>query len=291
MDKSELLSRIRVFPLLARSLSDDLFAGNFRSLFKGKGIEFDEARRYERGDDVRSIDWNVTARFGTPFVKLYREEREMTLCLVLDCSASMFAAASSPSGLSRFDQAVLAASLLAFSAEWSGIRAAAVFFDRGVVRCFPPRKGRPHIMSLVREALDARPRERGSGLGEALSRAGSLLKRRSLVAVISDFLAADWEGEFFALAKRHDVAAIAVTDSLDERMPRAGLLTLEDAETGLSVPAPTGSKAFREAWEVWQKKRARERRAVCLRSGAAWVELSTSEDAASTLRRFFRERQ
>jgi len=290
MDRSELLSKISIFPLLAGSLAEDLLSGNFRSLFKGEGIEFDEVRRYEQGDDVRSIDRNVSARFGSPFVKMYREEREMTVFIILDCSASMFAAAEAPLGLNRFEQALLAAALAAFSAERGGEQVGALFFDKGVSRVFPPRKGRSHIMALVNAALDMRPRDRGSGLGEALSWGERLLKRRSLVLILSDFLCIDWEQELLHLAHRHDVAALGITDPLDWKMPNRGLLRLEDPETGITLPAPTGFASFRSAWADWQERRARLRESLCLRSGAAYTELSTGEEARTVLRRFFRAR-
>ena len=154
MDRHELLAKITTLPLAARGLAEDLLSGDFRSVFKGQGIEFDEVRRYETGDDIRSIDWNVSARFGTPYVKMYREEREMTVCLILDNSASMHGASGS---LSRWEQGVIAAALIAFSAEQAGQRVSAVFFDREIRTIFPPRKGRPHTMAMISAAIEARP--------------------------------------------------------------------------------------------------------------------------------------
>jgi uncharacterized protein (DUF58 family) len=286
MNRHELLAKITTLPLVARGLAEDLLSGDYRSVFKGQGIEFDEVRRYEAGDDVRSIDWNVSARFGTPYVKMYREEREMTVCLILDNSASMHAA-STP--LSRWEQGVIAAALIAFSAEQAGQRVSAVFFDREISKIFPPKKG--SSMALISAALEARPRCRGSGLGSALVGAGRLLKRRSLVVIVSDFLCVDWEHEIGDLSRRHDVIALGITSPLDGEIPDGGLVTLEDPETGLRIRAPTSFPSFRGAWAAWHEERRRLWEAICRRSGAAYAELSTAEDAPAALLRFFKGRR
>ena len=296
MDRHELLTRITTFPLLARGLAEDLLSGDYRAVFRGQGIEFDEVRRYERGDDVRSIDWNVSARFGTPYVKMYREEREMTVCIILDTSASMHTAGGNLPGspgseVNRYEQAVLAAALVAFSAEVAGQRLSMVFFDREINKIIPPRKGRSHTMAVISAALEGRPFEKGSGLGKALIGAGRLLKRRSLVIIISDYLCVNWEQEMGDLCRRHDVISLRITGPLDREMPRGGLLTLEDPETGLKLRAPTFFPSFRSAWASWHEERGRLWEAICRRSGAAWLELSTADDAPAVLVRFFKGHQ
>lgn len=267
-------------------------AGEFASVFRGQGIEFDEVRQYEAGDDIRSIDRNVSARFGKPFVKLYREERELTVFIVLDCSASMRSGGIFPNGgkggLSRYEQGVLAAALLAFSAERTGQRVGAVLFDRDITRIYSPRKGKSHVLAIISAALGAENPGRGSGLGTALSGTGRLLKRRSLVAVISDFLCVNWEQELGGLCARHDVIALRITDPLDSEMPRMGLAALEDGETAYRFHALTSSSSFRTAWSEWHDDRSRSWQAICRRAGAARLELSTSTDVSSVLARFFR---
>ena len=196
---------------MARGLAEDLLSGDYRAVFRGQGIEFDEVRRYERGDDIRSIDWNVSARFGVPYVKMYREEKEMTVCIILDNSASLHTSggnlSESPgSEVNRYEQAVLAAALIAFSAEQAGQRLSMIFFDKEISKIIPPRNGRSHTMAVISAALEARPQEKGSGLGRALVGAGRLLKRRSLVIIISDFLCINWEQEIGDLSRRHDVS-------------------------------------------------------------------------------------
>ena len=296
MDRHELLTRISTFPLVSRSLAEDLLSGDYRSVFKGQGMEFDEVRRYERGDDVRSIDWNVSARFGVPYVKMYREEREMTVCVILDNSMSMHTpggnlSKSPGSEVNRYEQAVLAAALIAFSAEQAGSRLSMVFFDSEISKIIPPRKGRSHTMAVISAALEARPFEKGSGLGKALVGVGRLLKRRSLAIVISDFLCINWEQEIWDLSRRHDVICIKISGPLDREMPMSGLLTLEDPETGLKLRASASFASFRSAWASWHEERVQLWESICRRSGAAYLELSTADDAPAAMMRFFRGHQ
>ena len=285
MDRAELLSKIAPFPLLARGLAADFLSGNYRSVFKGQGIEFDEVRRYEAEDDARSIDWNVSARFGVPYVKLYREEREMTVCIVLDTSASMHTPGSSQYTL--YEQGLLAAALIAFSAEHSGLRMSAVFFDNDIRRIFPPRKGRTHTMAFLSVAMENTPREKGTGLGLALKGAARMLKHHSLIIVISDFYSMNWEREMEEISRLHDVIAIRIAGPLEIEIPCQGFFTLEDPETGKTVRSPS-FPGFKTAWKTWHEERRHLWEAIIRRSGAAHLNLSTADDAAAVLAGFFR---
>jgi uncharacterized protein (DUF58 family) len=299
MDTHELLKRISALPIIADNLSEDILAGNFRSIFKGQGIEFDEVRHYQLGDDIRSIDWNASARFGYPFVKMYREERDLAILLLLDTSASMRRAGSMPGSeqsagnhLSPYEQGLLAAALIAFSAEHTGQRVGAFLFDREIDKVFPPRKGRRHIMSLIGGALqyqymDSRKKTAGSNLAAAMSGAGGFLGRRSLVVIISDFYSADWEDEIKNLCHKHDVFALRISTPLDLNLPEWGLTEMEDPETGLKISSPLGFSSFRDAWSRWHEERAEIWAGLCRRCGAAQLELSTGADAAAALFRFF----
>ena len=295
MNRSELLRRIAPFPLLARGLASDLLSGNYRSIFKGQGIEFDEVRRYEAEDDARSIDWNVSARFGVPYIKMYREEREMTVCIILDTSASMhtsgFSAGSSGSKdkavTTLYEQALLAAALIAFSAERSGQRLSAIFFDRKIQRVFPPRKGRQHIMSFISAGLENRPLEKGTGLGLALEGAGRLLKRRSLVIIISDFFSISWEHEIGEISRCHDVIAIRILSPDEKEFSAEGFFTLEDPETGAAVHSPPFS-GFRSGWKLWHEERQNLCETIMRREGVAFLNLSTADDTAAVLAGFFK---
>ena len=284
MDRAEVLSRITPFPLAARGLAADILSGSYRSVFRGQGIEFDEVRRYEAEDDARSIDWNVSARFGVPYVKLYREEREMTVCIILDTSASMHTAGSVDCTL--YEQGVLAAALIAFSAESSGQKLSALFFDNEIRRIFPPRKGRSHTMAFISSALDNRPLEKGTGLGLALAGAGRMLKRRSLVIVISDFLSLDWEYEMGGICRSHDVIAIRITGPVEKEIPCRGFFCLEDPETGIRIRSPAFG-SFQSAWKLWRQERGQLWEAIVRRAGAAYLNLSAADDAAAVLTGFF----
>ncbi|MDR0668602.1 MAG: DUF58 domain-containing protein [Treponema sp.] len=301
MDRWELLRRVTAFPLGAGALSEELLSGSFRSVFKGQGIEFDEARHYEAGDDARFIDWNVSARLGEPYVKLYREEREFSVFIILDTSSSMFTSLW-PSGAeetSAYDQGVLAAALVAFSAEKEGQRVGALFFDRDISQVFPPRKGRRHIMGILSAAVErggpsaggAEARARGSNLGAALRGAARILKRRGLVVVITDFFTSAWEREFEDLAVRHDLIAIGIGSSLDRDFPDLGLVPLEDPETGVHFYGASAVPAFRKAWTRWREERRDFVESLCRRWGAACLFLTAGEDSLTALSRFFSGRR
>jgi uncharacterized protein (DUF58 family) len=291
METSELLRNITTLPVISGSLAEEMLAGNFRSIFKGHGMEFDEARHYEPGDDIRSIDWNASARFGTPFVKMYREERELTILLLIDISPSMHRGILSSRNVSPYEQALISSALIAFSAERTGQQVGAFFFDKGIEKVFPPHKGRRHIMALIMAALQyqnnsfSRREKTGSNIASALEGAQRLLKRRSLVVLVSDFYSVNWEQEMGNLCRKHDVIALRISDS--SALPYPGLTTLEDPETGIRIEAPAGLASFKESWSQWHRERAISWAAQCRRCGAAHLELSTDSDAPSSLLKFF----
>jgi uncharacterized protein (DUF58 family) len=286
MDTHELLRKIKGIPVIADSLAEEMMAGNFRSVFKGQGMEFDEDRHYQWGDDARSIDWNASARLGTPFIKMFREERELTILLLLDVSASMRHGMANIWGtkeessledehLGLYGQALTTAALIAFSAERSGQRVGAFLFDREIERFFPPRKGRRNVLAFISAALQYQrelsppPSGATSNLRAAITGAGRLLKRRSMIVLVSDFLSTGWEQELSDLCRRHDVIAIRVSDPLDENLADLGLITIEDPETAIRIFAPTGSHSFKESWTQQHKDRAVVWQNLCRRAGAA----------------------
>ena len=293
METSELLRCITTLPVISGSLAEEMLAGNFRSIFKGQGMEFDEARHYEAGDDIRSIDWNASARFGYPFVKMYREERELTILILLDVSSSMHRGTIARQGLSPYEQALICTALIAFSTEHTGQQVGAFFFDREIERVFPPRKGRRHLMTLIMAALKyqkdvtKRRNKNGSNIVSALSGAQQLLKKRSLVIIISDFFSINWEHELTNLCRKHDCIALRIHDPL---VSFPGLITLEDPETGVRIEAPAGLESFKDNWAEWQNERSTLWESLCKRSGASFLELSTATDAPSSLIKFFGSR-
>jgi len=310
METSDLLRRIINLPVISSGLAEEMLSGNFRSIFKGQGMEFDEARHYQPGDDIRSIDWNASARFGYPFVKMYREERELTILLLIDISPSMHGEKKTSqtlnannenvrgynraSAMSPYEQALIAASLIAFSAEDTDQQVGAFFFDTDIMKVFPPRKGRKHIMSLIMSALQlqnnsvTRRSNLGSNIASALSGAQRLLKKRSLVVVISDFFSVNWEHEMGILCRKHDCLALRICGSRE--VPYPGLITLEDPETGVRMEAPAGLDSFKESWETWHDERVINWEAQCKKCGSSFLDLSTETDAPAALIRFFGSR-
>jgi uncharacterized protein (DUF58 family) len=291
METSDLLRNLISLPLFSGSLAEEMLAGNFRSIFKGQGMEFDEARHYEPGDDIRSIDWNASARFGSPFVKMYREERELTILILLDISPSMHRGNIMNTGLSPYEQALISTALIAFSAEHTGQQVGALFFDRDIENIFLPRKGRKSLMALVMAALQyqnkAVPRrtQYGSDIACALKSAQKFLKKRSLIVLISDFYSINWEQEMGNICRKHDVIALRICSPQEIRF--SGLVTMEDPETGVRIEAPAGLDSFRESWALWQKEKSTHWESQCRKNGAVYLELSTEADAASSLIKFF----
>jgi len=304
METSELFRNIINLPIISSGLAEEMLSGNFRSVFKGQGMEFDEARHYQPGDDIRSIDWNASARFGHPFVKMYREERELTILLLIDVSPSMHrgniarhelnTGKGAKQFLSPYEQALISASLIAFSAEHTGQQVGAFFFDKDIDKVFPPRKGRKHIMSLIMAALQyqnnvaSRRSQYGSNITSALTGAQRLLKKRSLVIIISDFFGINWENEMGILCRKHDCLALRICGS--QEVPYPGLITLEDPETGICIEAPAGLDSFKESWNEWHGERTTLWESLCKKSGASYLDISTEADAPSALIKFFGSR-
>jgi len=307
MDTHELLGRISRLPIVADGLAEDMLSGNFRSVFKGQGLEFDEARHYQWGDDAKAIDWNASARLGVPFIKMFKEERELSILLLLDTSASMRSPTiihgKNTQTLNPYEQALVSAALIAFSAERSGQRVGAFLFDREIDRVFPPRKGRRNVLAIISGALQFHKPGSGkivqqksgngnsSNLYNAITGAQRLLKRRSMVVLISDFFSTGWEQELGNLGRKHDVIAIRVVNPHDDDLPDLGLIAIEDPETGLQLPAPTGSAVFRDSWSAWHREKTEQWRNFCIRSGIAHIEIPVNTDAVSELKIFFGKRE
>jgi uncharacterized protein (DUF58 family) len=260
---------------------DSPFTGEYRSAFRGRGMEFEEVRPYTPGDDVRHIDWNVTARANAPFIKEFREERELTLVLVVDVSPSMLFGAGGRDG--RTDKRLQVARLagaLAFAAVRNNDRVGLISFADDVERYLPPRKSRGHAWAVIRAAFGDEGRGRGTDLAGALQRLGRSLRRRAVVCVLSDFITPDsYTRELGSLARRHTVNAFLLTDPLEEKMPRVGLIALEDAETGAVRLVDSSTLAAAEPPE--------ERLRALRRSGARASLISTTDDPITALHRHF----
>jgi uncharacterized protein (DUF58 family) len=291
MNVSYIADRARYLKLAAISISEGMRTGGFRSCFRGQGMEFDGVREYERGDDIRSIDWNVTARSGKPFVKLFREERELTVFLVVDQSLSMDAG---PGTVTRREKALEASALIAFAAELNESPVGAVSFDGTSGTVFKPRASRDQVLTIL-SSLEShskrRAREPGSVLGNALSGASRVLRSRSLVVILSDFRTTGYEKSLGILARRHDVLAIRITSPIDDALPRAGYVPFYDPESGRRDSFPTNSSAFAEQWERESRESEHRFEHLALRRGVYPLILSTEDDAVRVLSRFFSGRR
>jgi uncharacterized protein (DUF58 family) len=284
----EVLRQIRRLQLRARRAVEDVLGGEYHSVFKGTGIAFDEVRAYQPGDDVRAIDWNVTARMGQPFIKRYIEERELTVLLVVDASGSL--QFGTRAQLKREVAAELAA-VLAFSAIANNDRVGLVQFTDRVEHFLPPRKGTRHVLRLIRDVLFWQPKRRGTCLREGLDYLNRVLRRRAVVFLFSDFLDRDFERAFRRTGRRHDLVAVRVSDPREEDLPAVGLVELEDAESGRRLLLDTSSRAVRLAFRNEADARRDAMRQLCRSAGIDLIEVSTDGGHLDELIRFFRLRE
>ncbi|NJN97809.1 MAG: DUF58 domain-containing protein [Anaerolineales bacterium] len=285
----ELIKKIRRIEIRTRRLVNDSFAGEYHAIFKGRGMEFDEVRPYQPGDEVRTIDWNVTARTGEPFVKRFVEERELTVMLLVDASASgKFAT------VNRFKREIAAelAAVLAFSAISNNDKIGVLIFTDRVELFIPPRKGRRHVLRLIRDLLAFEPVGHGTNLKLGLDTINNLLKRRSILFLISDFLTPpdSYRAALQFSNRRHDVIAVTLSDPREQELPNVGLLALEDAETGQIRWVDTGSRQWRQAFieRVNELKTARDR--VFRKAKVDRIDISTDAEYVTPLTRFFERR-
>jgi uncharacterized protein (DUF58 family) len=288
MEDLSFFRRVRQIELVAAKLVDQLLGGRYRSIFRGQGIEFDEVREYVAGDDVRAIDWNVTSRMGLPHTKIFREEREIILFNVVDVSASLYAG-SGEIGKNEYAAHVFA--ILSLAAVKNNDRVGAAFFSDRIEKWIPPAKGRKHILSLIHELLKIEPRGTGSDLDLALKGVYRNLKRRGICFIISDFRTEGYWDSLSLLARKHDCVAVKIVDPADTVFPRAGIMELEDPESGEVLFADGKSSSFRNTYErYWQGKQAAWE-SGCARRGVETLTLSTSEDPGVEILRFFRRRR
>jgi uncharacterized protein (DUF58 family) len=284
----EVLRQIRRLQLKARRAVEDLLGGEYHSVFKGSGIAFDEVREYQPGDDIRTIDWNVTARMGHPFIKRFIEERELTVMLVVDCSGSQQFGTRAQQ---KREVAAELAAVLAFSAISNNDRVGLVQFTRRVERFVPPRKGARHVLRLIRDVLFYQPLDRGTSLREGLDYVNRVLRRRSIVFLLSDFLDRDFENAFKRAGRRHDLIAVRITDPHEEDLPAVGLLQVEDAESGRRLLLDTDSAEVRTAYRTAAVARREALRQLTHSAGCDLIEVSTDGSHLDSLIRFFQLRE
>lgn len=289
METSELLKRVRQIEIKTRGLSNNLFAGEYHTAFKGKGMTFSEVREYQYGDEIRAIDWNVTARMNRPYVKVFEEERELTVMLLVDVSASrMF---GSVTQMKRDMMAEIAATI-AFSAIQNNDKIGVIFFSDRIEKFIPPKKGRKHILYIIRELLDFEPESKLTDIAQAVQFFNNAIKRRCTAFVISDFLDYGNVSDAFKIAnRRHDMVAIQVYDPRDVKLPDVGLITLRDAETGKQMLVDTSSFSVRELFNhEWLEKQSVLQNTM-KKAGVDMVSIYTDEDYVKALMQLFNMRK
>ncbi|MCX5753023.1 MAG: DUF58 domain-containing protein [Candidatus Krumholzibacteria bacterium] len=288
MISSELARKIRILQITTRKVVNDVLAGEYTSVFKGRGMEFDEVREYMPGDDVRTIDWNVTARMDRPYVKRFVEERELTVFFLVDLSAS--GAFGSVKKLKNEIAAEFCA-LLSFSAVKNNDKVGLIVFTDRVELYVPPKKGTTHVLRLIRELLNFKPKAAKTDIGGTLDYFGKVAKKRAVVFLVSDFQSEGFEKAMRIIAKRHDLVAVPVTDPREVRLPNVGLIELEDAETGEMVLVYTSSAAVRKQYERLGRERSERFRELFASMGVDRIEVATDRDYVSRLVQFFRARE
>lgn len=288
MDSSELLKKVRKIEIKTRGLSQNIFAGEYHSAFKGRGMMFSEVREYQYGDDIRDIDWNVTARHNHPYIKVYEEERELTVMLLVDVSGSRYFGAE---GQEKREMIAEIAATIAFSASQNNDKIGALFFSDKIEKFIPPQKGKKHILLIIRELLDFKPESRGTDIGAAVRYFADAMKKRCTTFLISDFIDEHDYSKPLAVARnRHDVIALQVYDKRDTQMPDVGLMRVLDLETGSSRWIDTSSSRVRKAYGRWWYDR-QQRMAETLRSRRIdFASVATDEDYVRALMGLFKNR-
>ncbi len=288
METAELLKKVRKIEIKTKGLSSQIFSGEYHSAFKGRGMAFSEVREYTPGDDIRSIDWNVTARFSSPFVKVFEEERELSVVLLVDVSAS-----GAFGTHSQFKQDLITevCAVVAFSASQNNDKIGVIFFSDKIEKFIPPKKGKSHILRIIRELIEFKPENKKTNIEIALKYLTSVIKKKSIAFLISDFYAETNYKDALKIAnKKHDLVALRVIDKTEQELPKMGLVKLKDNETGKIMWVDTSDKAFRKQFAVNQLKFEAELKDIFNRSGIDWTKILTHEGYIKPLMNLFKNR-
>lgn len=287
-DTKELLKKVRKIEIKTRGLSNHLFSGEYHSAFKGRGMAFSEVREYQVGDEIRTIDWNVTARFNHPYVKSFEEERELTVMLLIDVSGSEnFGTAVQQ----KQDLATELCAVLAFSAIQNNDKVGVIFFSDKIEKFIPPKKGRSHILAIIRELIDFTPESKGTNVAEALRYFTSAIKKRSTAFIISDFMSGPFEDQLKIANKKHDIVALKLYDRHEEEFPDLGLVPMVDEETGELQWVNTSNKDVRNAYKTAALKRNAQLDNVFKKSGVDYTGIGTHESWVKPLMTLFKKRE
>lgn len=287
METNDLLKKVRKIEIKARGLSQNIFAGQYHTAFKGRGMTFSEVREYQIGDDVRSIDWNVTARFGHPFIKVFEEERELTVILLVDVSGSLDFGTTD-----QYKKGIITeiAATLAFSTIQNNDKVGVIFFSDKIEKFIPPKKGRKHVLHIIRELLVFEPTSNQTNIAEALKYFTNAIKKHSTAFIISDFIDKGFEKTLTIANNKHDIAALQVYDVREAELPDVGMIKLKDAETGERIWIDTSDKRVRTSYKHQWNERQLELQKIFKQSGVDSVTMSTSDDYVNALLKLFRLR-
>jgi uncharacterized protein (DUF58 family) len=288
METTDLLKKVRKIEIKTRGLSSQIFSGEYHSAFKGRGMAFSEVREYMPGDDIRSIDWNVTARFNHPYVKVFEEERELTVMLLVDVSGSgLFGTRKQ---LKR-DLITELCAVLSFSAIQNNDKAGVIFFSDKIELFIPPKKGKKHILRIIRELINLQPESQRTDIGMALRYFNNMIKKRSIAFIISDFRSNNFEDALKIASRKHDTVAIRITDRHENRLPDVGLIRMQDAETGQFRWVDTSSAAVRREFEKWNRTYSTQLEMMFNRSGIDHTLIETGMNYVTTLINLFKARE
>lgn len=287
METAELIKKVRRIEIKTKGLSKHIFAGEYQSAFKGRGMSFSEVRGYQYGDDVRNIDWNVTARTGDPHVKVFEEERELTVMLLVDISKSSFFGTVKQM---KNELITEICAVLAFSATTNNDKVGLLLFSDQIEKFIPPKKGKHHILRIIRELLDTRPQGQGTDLSQALQYFNNMVKKRSICFLLSDFLADGYERALAVAGRRHDLIGMHLFDPREKDLPDMGLIRAYDAETGQTNWLDTSSRKVRKHYHDWYASHMDYFQSAFRKSNADVISVETTDDYVLALRRFFESR-
>lgn len=288
MDTSELLKRVRRIEIKTKALTNNIFAGEYHSAFKGRGMSFSEVREYQPGDDVRDIDWNVTARMNRPYIKVFEEERELTLMLLIDVSASQ---GFGTRGRTQRELATEIAATLAFSAMQNNDKIGVVFFTDRIEKFIPPQKGRKHVLYIIRELLNFEPVGKRTDISVPLEYLTKVIRKRSIAFILSDFLAErNYKKPLLVAARKHDIIGLQLFDHALAALPNVGLLKMTDAETGHQTYVDTSSNTVRKAHQQWWNEQTDTLRTELHRSNVGFASIATNADYVRSLMTLFAQR-
>nr|WP_317631035.1 DUF58 domain-containing protein [uncultured Flavobacterium sp.] len=287
MDTKELLKKVRKIEIKTRRLSDHIFSGEYQTSFKGRGMTFSEVRQYQFGDDVRAIDWNVTAKYNEPYVKVFEEERELTMMLLVDCSGSQ-----SFGSKNQLKSEIITeiAATLAFSATQNNDKIGLILFSDQIELFIPPKKGKHHVLRIIRDLIEFEPKSKKTDLAMALKYLSSIQKKKAIVFVISDFMTSDYEQTLKIASKRHDLTGVRVYDAREEKMPNVGIVPMVDSETGETILVDTTSAQTRMEYEKYYVEQVKYFSETFSRSGAGVITTRVDESYVKKMLNYFKSR-